>query len=99
MLGAPGAVPLLAARSFGATPMGMIPLGIVLLLRAAGRSYALAGIADGAFALGFAVTSPLLGRLIDRVGISRVLAPLALAFPALRGRARARRPQTVRPPP
>ena len=82
VLGAPGAIPLIAARSFGATPMGMIPLGIVLLLRAAGRSYALAGVADGAFALGFAVTGPLFGRVIDRIGMSRVLAPLAVAFPA-----------------
>jgi predicted MFS family arabinose efflux permease len=83
VLATPGAVPLLAARSFGAAPMGMIPLGIVLLLRAAGRSYALAGVADGAYALGFAVASPLLGRLIDRVGMSRVLAPLAVLFPSL----------------
>src|SRR5579871_6601954 len=81
VLTAPGAAPLLAARSFGATPMGMVPLGIVLLLRAAGRSYALAGVADGAFALGFAFTGPLFGRVIDRVGMSRVLAPLAVAFP------------------
>jgi len=81
VLATPGAVPLLAARSFGATPMGMVPLGIVLLARAAGRSYALAGVADGAFALGFAITSPLLGRLIDRVGMTPVLAPLAVAFP------------------
>lgn len=81
VLHAPGALPLLAARSFGAVPMGMVPLGIVLLLRAAGRSYALAGVTDGGFALGFAVTSPALGRMIDRIGMPRVLAPLAVLFP------------------
>jgi predicted MFS family arabinose efflux permease len=61
----------------------MVPLGIILLLRAHGRSYALAGIADGAYALGVAATQPLLGRLIDRAGMARVLAPLAVLFPSV----------------
>ena len=83
VLGAPGAPALLVARSIGSLPIGMAPLGILLLLRASGRSYALAGIADGAYALGVAGSSPLLGRLVDRAGMGRVLAPLAFAFPAL----------------
>ena len=82
VLGAPGAPPLVAARTLGALPIGMVPLAIVLLLRSAGDSYALAGLATGAFALGVAVASPLLGRLVDRVGIARVLTPLSLTFPA-----------------
>lgn len=83
VLRAPGAPGLLFARTLGSLPIGMVPLGIILLLRSAGRSYALAGIADGAYALGLAAMQPLLGRLIDRAGMARVLAPLALAFPGL----------------
>jgi len=83
VIGAPGARGLLFMRTLGALPVGMVPLGIILLLRAHGRSYAVAGIADGAYALGVAAMSPVLGRLIDRAGMARVLAPLALLFPAL----------------
>jgi MFS family permease len=82
VLGAPGTGSLLFARTLGSLPVGMVPLGIILLLRAAGRSYALAGVADGAYALGLAAMQPLLGRLIDRAGMGRVLAPLAIVFPA-----------------
>ena len=83
MITVPGAIPLLLARSLGSLPIGMVPLGIILLLRAGGRSYALAGIADGAYALGVAAMQPMLGRLIDRVGMGRVLAPLAIVFPGM----------------
>jgi hypothetical protein len=47
VINAPGVRGLLIARSLGSLPIGMVPLGIILLLRAAGRSYALAGITDG----------------------------------------------------
>ena len=81
VIGAPGARGLLVARTLGSLPVGMVPLGILLLLRAAGRSYGVAGVVDGAYALGLAGVQPLLGRAIDRFGMGRVLAPLALAFP------------------
>ena len=83
VIGAPGVRGLLLARSFGSLPIGMIPLGIILLLRAAGRSYALAGIADGGYALGLAAMQPVFGRLIDRIGMGRVLVPLGLLFPGV----------------
>jgi MFS family permease len=79
----PDAPTLLAARTLGSLPVGMVPLGIILLLRAEGRSYGVAGLADGTYALGFAVMQPLLGRLIDRFGMGRVLTPLAVVFPTL----------------
>jgi MFS family permease len=82
VLAAPGAPALLLARTVGTMPVGMVSLGIILLLRAAGRSYALAGVADGAFALGVAAMGPVLGRLIDRAGMARVVAPLAVLFPS-----------------
>ena len=77
-----GVRPLIGASIVGRLPLGMTALGVILLLRAAGRSYALAGLVDGAFALGVAVGQPLLGRLVDRLGLRPVLAPLALACPA-----------------
>ena len=80
--GSPQARGLLAARTIGTLPTGMVPLGIILLLRGLGDSYALAGVAGGGFAIGVAVMQPLLGRLIDRFGMTRVLAPLAIVFPA-----------------
>lgn len=80
--GSPQARGLLAARTIGSLPIGMVPLGIILLLRALGDSYALAGIAAGAYAIGLAISQPPLGRLIDRFGMTRVLAPLVVVFPA-----------------
>lgn len=83
VINAPGVRGLLIARSLGSLPIGMVPLGIILLLRAAGRSYALAGIADGGYALGLAAMQPVFGRLIDRIGMGRVLVPLGLLFPGV----------------
>ncbi|HUB76322.1 MAG TPA: MFS transporter [Solirubrobacteraceae bacterium] len=82
VLTARGVRPLLTIGLFARLPIGMTALGLILLLRGAGRSYALAGLADGAFALGVGVAQPLLGRMVDRVGLRRVMLPLALAFPA-----------------
>jgi MFS family permease len=82
VLGAPGAPALLVARTAGSLPIGMVGLGIVLLLRAHGHSYALAGLVVGAYSLGVATGGPVLGRLVDRLGMERVLLPLGVCFPA-----------------
>jgi predicted MFS family arabinose efflux permease len=76
---------LIGVTLIGRLPIGMTALGLILLLRGAGRSYALAGICDGAFALGVGVAQPVLGRMVDRIGLRRVLLPLAVAFPAALG--------------
>jgi predicted MFS family arabinose efflux permease len=60
-------------------PQGMAPLAILLLVRGATHSYALAGLAVGASAFATAGCAPLLGRLVDRFGRRRVLGPLAAA--------------------
>jgi predicted MFS family arabinose efflux permease len=60
-------------------PQGMAPLAILLLVRGATHSYALAGLAVGASAFATAGCAPLLGRLVDRFGRGRVLGPLAAA--------------------
>jgi MFS family permease len=77
--------PLVAASLLGRLPLGMGPLGLVLLLRGQHRSYAVAGAVVAAYSLGIAAANPLLGRAVDRYGEARVLLPLALAFPALLG--------------
>jgi MFS family permease len=60
-------------------PLGINALAIVLLVRHEGGSYALAGAAAGAMAIGVGGSSPFIGRLIDRRGQREVLAPLAIA--------------------
>jgi MFS family permease len=53
----------------------MVPLGIVLLVQEVRGSYAVAGGVTAAFALACAIGSPAWGRVIDRVGQPRVVAP------------------------
>ena len=82
LLRGPGVRRLVAAGLVARLPMGMNALGVVLLIRDAGESYAGAGVVAAATALASAVGTPVLGRLIDRVGQTRVLVPVAFAFPA-----------------
>jgi MFS family permease len=76
------------ARTYGASLIARLPMGahgLVLLLFVSGLtgSFALGGAASGAFALSLSVSSPPLGRLIDRFGQTRVLVPLAVSQAAL----------------
>jgi MFS family permease len=80
VLATPRVKPIMAAALIGRLPFGMASLGIILLLRADGRSYALAGLVDGAYAVGVGLAQPLLGRAIDRFGRRAVLGPVAGAF-------------------
>lgn len=80
VLRAPGVAPIVLAAAVGRIPLGMSTLGTILVLRASGRGYGAAGIAVGMLALGTAGSQPLLGRLIDRAGVRRVLLPLSLGF-------------------
>src|SRR5437762_13038043 len=57
----------------------MSSLAILLLVRATHHSYAIAGLAVGADALASAAAAPVQGRLVDRFGRLRVLAPCAVA--------------------
>ena len=79
VLSVPGAPRLFASALVGRLPQGMSSLAILLLVRATTHSYAAAGIAVGAFALATAASAPLLGRLVDRFGRTRVLLPSACA--------------------
>lgn len=78
VLSVAGVPRLFASALLGRLPQGMSSLAILLLVRAATHSYAAAGLAVGAYALASAAFSPVQGRLIDRVGRSRVLLPVAM---------------------
>ncbi len=54
-------------------PISMAPLAAVLLVQQVRGSYAVAGLVVGAYALGATVGTPLLGRLVDRLGQPRVI--------------------------
>ncbi len=64
---------LVPAAMIGRAPVGMTALGLVLLVRHLGESYAAAGLVVAAYAVSAGVTAPLIGRLIDRAGQTWVL--------------------------
>lgn len=79
VLSAPGAMRLFASAVLGRLPQGMSSLAILLLVRGVTHSYAAAGVAVGGFAFASAAGAPVAGRLVDRFGPRRVLAPCAWA--------------------
>jgi MFS family permease len=79
VLRTPSVARLLSSAVVGRMPTAMAGLAIVLLVREGGGSYAVAGLVAGTYSVALAVTSPLLGRLVDRVGQTRVLVGCALA--------------------
>lgn len=68
VLAVPGARRLLASALVARMPQGMSGLAVLLLVRGATHSYALAGLAVGAESLAVAASAPVLGRAIDRRG-------------------------------
>jgi MFS family permease len=78
VLAAPGCARVLATALIGRLPQGMLSLAVLLLVRQETRSYVAAGVAVGAQALCNAAGSPIQGRLVDRFGRARVLAPAAV---------------------
>src|ERR1700760_3151389 len=73
----PGFARLLASSLAGRLPVGMSSLSILLLTRAATHSFAVAGVATGAFAVCEAAGAAVSGGLIDRLG-RRILIPSAV---------------------
>jgi MFS family permease len=76
-LALPRTGPVLVSSLIGRMPLGILPLAILLSVRHAGGSYAVAGAAVGAFAIGQAALTPVTGILIDRFGRRPVLLPCA----------------------
>jgi MFS family permease len=74
----PGARRLIVSVMIGRLPIGIFSLAIVLLVRAETDSFAQAGAASAAWAIGAAVLAPVQGRLVDRFGQPEVLLPSTL---------------------
>jgi len=72
----PGIAAIVGATLLGRLPIGISGLAILLYVRAQSGSFASAGLAAGALALGSAAGAPLQGRLVDRRG-AHALLPLA----------------------
>jgi hypothetical protein len=77
-LSIPGARRLLISAVVTRVPNGMLSLAILLLIRGRTGSFALAGVAVGAFALANASVAPVQGALVDRLGQPRVLGACAV---------------------
>jgi MFS family permease len=78
ILQTPGLKGLLATSVVARMPIGFETLGIVLLVRAATGSFAIAGAAAAACNVVAAMTAAPLGRLVDRFGQRRVVVPAAV---------------------
>jgi MFS family permease len=78
LIRAPGAGPLLIGGTIGRIPYGMEVVAIILLLRAAGLSYAEVGLVTGIGGVTMVLTSPAIARLVDRLGQTPVLLTTAV---------------------
>jgi hypothetical protein len=74
--------PLLLASLVGRLSNATGPLSVVLFVQEETGSLAQAGAASAAIALASGLLAPVRGRLVDRYGQRRCLAPMALAFTA-----------------
>ena len=84
----PGALRLAAVSIVARLPMAMLSIALLVHVRHLTGSFATAGIVAGAFAVSLGVGGPLLGRLVDRRGQTKVLLASALvAGAALAGTA------------
>jgi MFS family permease len=73
VLRTPGVARVALFTATGRLPFAIVPLSIVLLMREQDYPYGQIGAVVGAEALAVAVTAALVGRLVDRVGITRVV--------------------------
>ena len=65
----------------GRLPIAALSLATVLMIRHATGSFAIAGAVEAAFAIAAAISLPVQGRLIDRLGQTRVLLVAAMLNP------------------
>src|ERR671933_1667673 len=79
VLPSPGGPPAFGASLVRRIPAGALALLLLLRVRELGGGYADGGAVAGAFSLGYATAAPLVGRLVDARGQTRVLAATATA--------------------
>lgn len=72
----------IVASVIGRLPIGILGLAILLATQAASGSFGHAGAVAACYLAGLATLAPVLGRVIDRTGPSRILLACALLFPA-----------------
>ncbi|MFG2111065.1 MFS transporter [Streptomyces sp. NPDC048718] len=83
VLRTPHALRTFAAALLGRLSYGVAPLSLVLAVKAATGSYAVAGTVMAVFGLTSVLLSPARAGLIDRHGPRRVLAPMACVYAVL----------------
>lgn len=83
VLGAPHVTGIWVATTIARLPIGINGLAYVLAIRHVTGSYGTAGLAAGAYALTLGLSSPVQGRLIDRLSPARILPPLVLGHAAV----------------
>ncbi|MEY3908990.1 MAG: hypothetical protein RLZZ90_897, partial [Actinomycetota bacterium] len=74
----PGFVRIISSQLVARFPFGMMTLGFVMHIEQMHDSYAIAGIALGAETIGAAVSGPLLGRSLAKLGVRRVILTSAI---------------------
>jgi MFS family permease len=83
----------MAGAAIDRIPIAAISLATILLVRAETGSFAIAGVVEAAFAIATAISFPVQGRLVDRLGqtdvllVALVLNPIALIGLVLAARA------------
>src|SRR5262245_7755022 len=78
VLRAPHVRALVVSSVLARLPIGIVALALILFVEEETGSFAQAGAVSGAFAVFGGLVAPLQGRLIDRLGQTRVLAPLVV---------------------
>jgi MFS family permease len=73
LLSAPGARALLGSSILARLPLAMFSIALLVHTQRLTGSFAVAGVVSGTYAISGAVSAPLLGRLVDRCGQTRVL--------------------------
>jgi hypothetical protein len=85
LLSTPGFARVLYASMLGRIPAGALGLLMILRVRELGGSYAEGGLVAGALSLGMGAAAPLVGRVVDARGQTRVLVCSAAACAASLG--------------
>lgn len=80
VLSLPGALAFSLSGLVARLPISMVSLGIVLLVSTRTGSYSQAGVVSASFVIATSLFAIVQGRLVDRLGQSRLLLPAVLAF-------------------